>query len=222
MDVQTMIGFARSRCGDNNDPQRTSDDEWMAFANAAENEACRRARLLVDASTATVATYTVTAGNPLVSLHASVLYPRRVMWAGRTQPLQPLDLRDMDELRPGWESDTASQPEGYIRNYATGKLRLYPSPTANGTLNCVVVRIPLAEMDAMDDSPELHARLHEALIDGMLERHYNKADADVYDAKRAEFHGARFTAEFGPPVSSLDEQWQMEQYGYNPDTGGFR
>jgi hypothetical protein len=222
MDLQTMIGFARMRCGDNNDPQRTSDDEWTMFANLVEKDAARRARLLVDADTAACCEYEVDANDTTVTLHASVLYPRRVMWEGRTTPLTRLDVRDMDERRPGWESDTAAEPEGYIPNRSTGKLRLYPIPTTAGTLNCTVVRLPLAELSDMEDEPELHARTHEALIDGMLELHYAKSDQDVHDARLAELHAAKFAREFGPPVSALDEQWQMEQYGYDPDTGGFR
>lgn len=226
MNLEEMIAHCREDSGDTSEPPRTSDDQWRRFADAVQNEAARRARLLVDSTTVAVCQIAVDAGTATYALDRRVLWPRRVMWAGRAQPLRPLDVRELDESRPGWEAIEGPEPEGYVRNNGTGTITLVPKPTVDGVVNMTVVRLPLVRLTELTDEttegPELQEHTHEALVQGMLEKHFMKADPDVNDPDRAKTHRALFELEFGPPVSSLDEQWQMEQYGYTGTDEGYR
>lgn len=212
MNLAQLITLFRQEIDDAEPPYLWTDPEAVDYAADAENEACRRGLLLIDASTASICQYAITAGQPLVTLDPRVLYVGRAILAGGTTPLTRRLTGNMDADKPGWESDTGT-PDSYITDYQTGKIRLYPSPVATGTLNLTVARLPIAEMDnPNDDSPEIRQEFHRSLVFWMLYRAYRKKDRETEDPEKAKEALAMFEQEFGPRTTApAEEQRRMRE-----------
>lgn len=193
------------------------DEEVMDFLADAQNEACRRARLLIDSTTPAVCQIAVQPGVHTYALDPRVIFVRRARLASADRPLRHLMMRDLD-CRPGWENDPAQPPLGMIHDWQTGALRLHPVPDAADTLLLTVVRLPLDEPNDPDDALEIHQRYCRNLRHWMLYRAYSKQDSETRDDKRAATALAMFEREFGPPSPAIDEEWiQREQMASDHD-----
>ena len=221
MNLGALIALFRQEADDQASPYLWSDAEATDYANDAQNEACRRARLIVDSTTAAVCQIAVAANTPVLALDPRVLFVRRAKLASRSVPLVRRHLADMDLEAPGWEAITGSV-DSYIPDWQTGALRLYRTPTATDTLNLTVVRLPLADMaNLTTDSPEIHTRFHRSLRFWMLYRAFSKQDADTVDPKRATTNLAQFEAEFGAKSAAIEEEWIRAQQAYDGYDGTF-
>lgn len=211
MNLRQLIDLFRAKTDDREVPYLWSDDEIVEYANAAVEEAARRAGLLVD-STSAVTEIDLPAGESVVTLDPSVIFVRRATLKSTGRPLLPRVSRTMDELCPNWEVRMPSDPEIFVPDWETGKLFIVPPAAITDTLKLTVVRTPVREMEADDDEPEINRRYHRGLLNGMLHHGYLKPDADTFNAKAAADHEALFTIEFGPVSSAIDEHWALEQY----------
>jgi hypothetical protein len=210
----------RQETDDQSAPYLWSDAEVTDYANDAQNEACRRARLIRDSATAAVCQYAVAINNPVIALDLRVISVRRVKLASRSQPLTRRYLADMDALTPGWEALTGPVTD-YVADYQTQAIRLFRTPTATDTLNLTVSRLPLADLAANGDVPEINPAYHRSLRFWMLYRAYSKRDAETNDPQRAKAALAMFEAEFGPRSPAFEEEWAREQYGMDGADGSY-
>lgn len=214
MTLLDLIKKARAASQDMAKPYLWSDDEWKDWANEAEQEACRRARLIVDSENFTKA---VKVGGALIDLDDRILFVRRAKLASVTTPIRPIHLADLDRCNPGWESYQGLVSH-YIPDYQTGKLRLFRIPTVADTLSLTVVRMPMNDMD-MGDEPEIAPRLHRFLSHWMLYRAYLKQDSDGFDADKAGRELGLFEKQFGPESTAMDETWIQHNHGYDDYEG---
>ena len=93
-------------------------------------------------------------------------------------------------------------------------LRLFKKPTAAGTLNLTVIRLPLADVTTRT-SPEIHPYLHVALIPWIKYRIYGNQDSELFNGNRSAEMLARFEAKFGTrPADQADifEAMQIPPY----------
>lgn len=210
MNLRNFIDDFRRDVRDLGKPPMWSDAEIIDYANQAEDEACRRAGLLVD-STTDVTEVAMSADEHTVELDQSIIYVRRVRVQGG-QVLFPRVARSMDEDAPGWEDTTAGSPVVFVPDWESGKLRVWPPFAQAATLRLTVVRTPRNEMAEEIDEPEIPRRYHKSLLDWMKHLAYQKQDADTMDLAKAAKFEERFTAEFGPPSAAIDEHWAAEQY----------
>lgn len=186
-------------------PALWSDEEIYEFANDAQNEACRRARLLIDSSTVAICQITVAALASTAPLDSRIIFVRRARITGKNTPLDRASWRDLDESFPGWESHTGTVSH-FVSDWETGKLRLYRIPTVQTVLNLTVARLPLADMGT-DDSPEINVRYHRSLVFWMKYRAYMKQDAETANPEKAKANLELFEQEFGRKSSAIDEEW---------------
>jgi hypothetical protein len=176
--------------------------EWTEYANDAENEACIRANLILDKSTA-LTSVSVISGVATYTISELILVVKRAKLLSGTEPLVKTSRRVLDATYPGWESET-----GVVRSWfpdESNKIVLYKSPVATGTLNLMVSRLPLSPMllaDKMADTPEIDVQYHEGLLDWMLHRAYSKQDSETLDKGKAKEHLARFEKRFGERPSA--------------------
>ena len=200
MKVADFIEGFRSSVGDNEVPYFWSAEEIVRYLNEAVQEACERAKLIEDRSTAAVCSITAQSGESTYSLHPSVFEIRRLTFNGRR--LDETSVEEMDQDCPGWES-RSGQPRAFIFEQASGvqpaKVRLVPTPTAAGPIALTVVRGALKPLSADLDlaRPELPERFHERLMDWVLHRAYLKQDADIFDPNKAATSLALFVQAFG-------------------------
>lgn len=220
MTLRELLEITRNELDDVEGKYLWSDEELIEYAVDAENEAARRARLLIDSSTAAVRQIAVVAGTALYDLDERVIFIRRAKLASEELPLRRAQMTDLDQYLPNWEADTDT-PTHFVSDYETGKVRLYPIPTANGTLNMTVVRLPLNDMNSLDDTPEINARYHRSLRYWLMYRAYSKQDTETKDEGKAMKNLALFEAEFGKKSSAIDEEWIEREQAYDPNAGVF-
>lgn len=218
MTLGELIASARLQASDTVIPYLWSDAEWTNYVNDAEREACRRARLIVDSDTAEICSLSLTASTKTIALDPRVLFIRRAKVSGDVLPLHPVSVRNLDRGRPGWE-DEEGAPKAYITDMDTGKFRPFPTPDADMTVKLSVCRLPLQNMAAQDDEPEIHARFHDSLIFWMLYQAYSKPDSETMDKQMAESNLALFEQEFGKKSAAIDEEWIARQHGFTEDEG---
>lgn len=220
MKVREIFDLFRNEVDDTRHPPQWSDNELFEYLNDAENEAARRARLIVDSTTTAICQIPVVIGTSMYALDPRIIFIRRAKLASKSLPLGRKSYRDLDTCLPGWDSHTGTV-QGFITDLETGKIRLYRSPTATDTLLLTVVRLPLQVMDDLDDTPEIHTRHHRNLRHWMRFRAYSKEDAETKDDAKAAKGLALFEQEFGKASTAIDELWIEQQQGYDPWDGTF-
>lgn len=215
MKLLDLINITRLEMDDKGNETLITDAEHIEFANDAELEACRRGRLILDSTTTAICQIAIVAGTASYTLDPRVQSIRRAKLTALL-PLKRRNLQDMDSQYAGWDDASNSTPSVFMTD-DTGKIRLWPTPSANTTLSMIVVRAPLAEMNDGTDSPEIAARFHRSLRFWMMYRAYSKQDSEANDPKKAADSLALFEQEFGKKSSALDETWisreQMEHDG---------
>jgi hypothetical protein len=219
MKTSEIIAQFRDMMDDVAAPYLYANTIILRYLNNGENEAARRARLLVDSTTPELTRYTIKAGREWLTLDKRVIFVKRFMITNQTEPVRRAHRDDMDRNVPGWESHTGSVI-GYIPNMETGKLRLYRDPDADYAASLTVVREPLKPMTADENcEPEIASRYHDKLVHWMLHEGYLKRDCDAYNPERAADHLALFESEFGKRSSAVDETWIREQGDFFIDEG---
>ena len=116
MNLKELRLAARIDLDDREAPYLWSDAELNDYANRAQNEACRRARLIQDSTTDAVTLLTLVAGEPTVDLDPRILFIRRAKLAGRTQPLGRISYKELDRRAGDWESETG-EPRAYVPDF---------------------------------------------------------------------------------------------------------
>lgn len=206
------------RLDDTMEPYLWSQDTLFRHLNDAVSQACRRARLLVDARTAATCTIAITAGTALYALHPSVLAIKSAQLDLATEPLGLTTVKRRHRTRPGWLTDTArDEPAVAVVDYSDGYIRLDPIPAEADTLRLVVWRMPLdAELiEAGGDDPAIPEHMHEDLLDWVEHRCYSLADAETRDPQRAADAYTRFEAKFG----QLPTHHAVRLWGVSPIRG---
>lgn len=217
---ELICALRTERLDDTKEPYLWCPEELTRHLNDAQDEACRRARLLVDSSTASICNHAVTTGKVLYALDPRIIFVRRAKLASKSRPLGFASYLDLDEECPGWEGRTGTV-ECVITDFETGKLRLYRSPTAADTLKLTVVRTALNPMESGDDEPEIAPRHHYSLLDWAAHRAYSKQDADTLDTTKAAAYAAAFEREFGPKSPAIDEIYQAMRQPFDGNDGRF-
>lgn len=202
--------------GDGN-PSMWTDSEVIDFANAAQIEAARRARLITDSTTTEICQIAVTANDGVVELDPRIILVRRVRSSTNPTPLLKTRLSHLERMDPDFEARDGSMVERWCPDYQTGALLLYPKCTAAHTLRMTVIREPLDPMEALDDEPEINARYHRSLVYHMLFLAYSSDDQEKADPKKAAVNAELFALEFGFPSPAKQERWAHETEGYDED-----
>ncbi len=234
MNLNTLITTAATRVDDLAAGKLWSRAEWIEYANDAQDEACRRARLLVDSTTAAVCSITLVDGTPTYDLHDSIIFVRRVRLVQVSdgvalKVLGRVHAADLDrDVGPQWQEEVG-QPRGYVPDIDDHQLRPYPTPdTDEWKATLTVVRTALVPavnetypMEDGDDEPEIRRRHHLGLVNWMLYRAYSKQDSQCYNPKAAAMFLADFEAEFGKKSSAIDEAWLAHQQDFTEAEGNF-
>lgn len=200
MKVADFIAEFRDTVADHAVPPFWSSENIVRYLNEAVQEACERAKLIEDRSTAAVCSIPLQAGESTYALHPSVFEIKRLTFRGR--PLDETSVEELDADSPGWET-RSGQPRLYIFEQASGirpaQVRLVPTPTAADTIALTVCRGALKPLSADNDAgrPELPERFHLRLMDWMLHRAYLKQDADAFDPNKAAESLGLFVQAFG-------------------------
>jgi hypothetical protein len=215
--IENMV---RPRLDDvNGPPYLVSDPQMIVYANEAQIEAAIRARLLVDSTTANVATISASANSWQYELDSRVAFVKRARFSSQSFNLKKRQTEWMDKCVPGWESHSAGTPVYYITDYETGLLCVYPKLETADTLKLTVVREPLNALELMEDEFELKPRHQYGLADWILHRCYAMPDADIHDTQKSFEHLALFEATYGKRTAAHDENYIHEHYDFEAGEG---
>lgn len=218
-------------------PNAWSDTELLRFLNYAEVQACRRAHLLVDSTTAndngTAATagtmgqkplcqLTVVADQAYYLLSPKILQIKRCQLQSMTYPLEgPLSYAELDDLMAGWfgtsgtvgTSGTGGVPYGFL-NEPGNTITFVLAPSTNDTAFLVVSRLPLTSF-TIQTSPEIDEQFHLGLCDWAAHLAFMKPDSDTLNLNLSKLYEDKFTEQFGALPDAYSQKmrkvWSQQQ-----------
>lgn len=213
MTLKELIAAFRVRAGDNVAPYQFSDEEIAVFLNRADAEAAERALLIHDETTAAVCSLTLAINVATVSLHASILKVERATLSDGVTKLTVTSREQIDREWPDWE--TATGTPQYLIEKGDGTAIIVPKPVAADTASLAVKRLPMTDMAADTDTPEIPVRWHYKMLDWALHMAYSMPDADTFDKQKADKHESAFERSFG---ERIDANAQRKKRDRKPHT----
>lgn len=123
------------------------------------------------------------------------IYPTVTDTTTTSQFLDKYSKLEMDSYSPSWRTQATAQPTRYMVDYNTGYMTLYPIPDIIYVAEMSVIRYPLTQLSATamsGQTPEVNAKWHNALIEGMCYQAYQKRGVDTYDEKKSAVHFSNF------------------------------
>jgi hypothetical protein len=160
-------------------------------------------------------------GASIIPIHKKIIFVKSVRLDSRELPLPRCHIRDVDARFPSWPSDPAGDPMIYMPNWKTGFLRLYPGTDIADVARLQVIRLPLQDMAADTDEPEIDEQYHMTMLHWALHRMFLKPDEDTKDKVKAGDYLAMFEQEFGQRSSAIDQTWIQREHGYDDYEGVF-
>ena len=199
MTLEQLIAQFRVDAQDHAEPYFWPDAMVTGWLNEAQAEAAIRARLIHESASADVCQIAVVAGTATYALHASlfeITYQAFLDADGRRHRLQVVSIEWLDANVPRWrEGEGPGVPVWLVQT--DNSLRVAPTPKVAGTIVLEGYRLPLVDLVADTDVPEINAAHHRHLVDWALHRAFGIPDSESFDAQRAGQAEAAFSAYFG-------------------------
>lgn len=209
-DLEELRQLVRASLDDNTSSNLGWEDtEIDGFLNEGENEACLRAGLLVD-ETSAFTSISVVADTASYSLDTRIIKVQRAKLDLDTIPLSKKTRYMLDTTINNWEADTGT-PICYLTDIRD-TLKLYPNPIVNDTLTLRVSRLPLVKMVANEDTPEIDDQYHPGLVLWALHKAYLKQDQETLDLIKARSFNKKFVDYFGKRRSAKADQFQSDDH----------
>jgi hypothetical protein len=212
MTLGELIALARSRLDDLEPEYRWSDDLLILWFNEAQIEACRRARLLKDSTTAAVCQIAFANDASQGALDSRVIRVERAKFGNASFQLRKRSYRDIEECDMNWQDRASATPRYFFTDFDAGHVNVYPALATADTLNLTVIREPLAAMADMDDSPEIATRYQFSMVDFVVYRALQSGDPDSGDEQRSQTALAMFEQEFGLRSNARSERFEEDNY----------
>ena len=186
-------------------PYRWDDLTLNRYLNNAVREACIRARLLKDDADSQpgLCSLAVVTGVPIMRFDPSILVIRSGALPGITFPkLWAVTADSLDKLEPCWDSSVnngAFSPRFMVMDLSQKSFRLYPTPTADGTLRLRVWRMPMISELMRDDTdtPVIQLPDPEELCHWAASEAFMQPDAELISTQLAALNLAQFEQRFG-------------------------
>ncbi len=195
MDFSEIETSVRQTLDDNSTTDKLwSQDDILEYARDAESEACERADLLVD-NTSALTDITINTSTGTFGLASTVIAVLSAKLALGTEPLMETSELVLDLSVSDWAASTGT-PRSYVKT-PTNKVILYPKPIVADTLNMTVSRFPNTPI-TVSGSPEVDSRYHPGLILWILHRAYLKNDSETLNTGKAADYEKAFEKFFGP------------------------
>ena len=197
MTLTQLIASFRSEARDQVEPYLWTDAEVKGYFNDAEQEAATRALLLYDDVNASVCDFETVIDEARYALHEKVLEIRKaVLISDDFRRVLDLEKRErLNDEDDDWEGWSSASPTRFLNDETA--ITLVPKPDAVYSVHLSVFRLPMDDMAASTDEPEIHQRHHQKLIEWALYRAYSKHDQETYDPQKASMHEAKFERFFG-------------------------
>lgn len=193
--------------GDEKQEYLWSDSQLNLAANNAVTEACIRARLIYDTSSA----ISVLAGTAEYAIPTNIFYIQDFYSTVGGNYLAKGGVEDV--IHKSWDTETGT-PTRVILDYKAGWVRLQPIPILADTLNLTAAKTPLVPMESDDDEPAIESIHHIGLTLWMCHELYNRPDIDQAQRGESDRYLGLFTAQFGerPNVKVMNHQKRYRRH----------
>lgn len=195
LEIRTNIrGSLDDDVGATESQQLWKDTELNGYASEAVDVFSRELPLIIDSSTAAdgdgdnLCQITTVAGTQDYALSSKVVSIRRAKISGESTPLIEADVDIMDKNDSLWDDLTASSrqtPKRWLLDKETDKITLVRCPDDIYTVNLTVQRLPLVDLSADEDIPEISKGYHRLLLSYILFKAYSKRDVETYSERKA-------------------------------------
>lgn len=216
MNFNQILEMARRRIVDNAGTYETDrllpKDVAAIYLNEAIEEACRRARLIIDSTTQEICKIDVLPDVSVYPYDDRIIKIQRVMIASRDTPLKQASYRDLDNSIAGWQKHK-NTPSQYCLDMNSGKILLYPTPVIEDSLTLTVSRLPLSRID-YDGTPEIPSRYHAKLVSWIIHKIRDSDDSELYHPTKSAIALREFEQEFGVARSANSEMFENTQPDY--------
>jgi hypothetical protein len=174
--------------------QLWKDSELNGYTNEAVDVFCREIPLIIDSSTAadddSIALCQITTedGTQDYALSPKVVAIRRAKVSGELRPLVEAEMDLLDKNDSYWDdvSEKYRQtPLYYLLGRETDKLTLIRCPDDIYTVNLTVQRLPLVDLAADGDVPEISSAYHRLLFSYIKYKAYMKRDVETFSERKA-------------------------------------
>ena len=175
-----------------------SDTELNSYMDAAQKEFARRTSYFSDASTVEIVQIAFSAADIIKAHDPRIIKIRSAKLLTNKSKVQPVTYAGMENklTNPSdyhspfnygsvldWESSTGT-PRYIITDLETNSLRLAPIPVADDTLQLVVYRLPLEDINDNQQALEITEEdFQRGLLFYMKYMAYTKNDIDTYDER---------------------------------------
>lgn len=215
--LRQLIEDCREDLDDEVGPFLWSDELLTKHLNEAVEEACIRARLLVESSRADICRIALKAGQAEYLLHPSIIVIRRVVLGdAQGRPLVRTTSAALDGVCRDWRSE-AGRPEYLVRDRQSRTITLSPIPSEPSELMLTVWRAPAADevMEGDDDEPVIDAIHHRKLVHWACGRAFMKKDVERSSPQEAAMQMGVFEEYFGPRPTAR----ALQELSIDPVTG---
>lgn len=194
MDSTGLYETFRSDVVDTARPYFWSDDEVWRYANDAYRMFVRLTGGVAD-FTSDACTVEVTAGEPLVDLHPSILRIMEAQLRSTSAPIEIINSTDVGKMRTTdygqvkqlLLDDKVGVVRYLVHGMQRGKARLVQIPEADDTIDLHIYRAPLDKITGDDQElTDVEEDHHIHLLDWMKHLAYKKQDADTFNPQASE------------------------------------
>lgn len=203
MTLEELLDAAREVLDDRVEPYLFATADLVRHYNDAVMEACIRTRVLQDAESP-LCSIPLVPGQATYTLDPAIFAVRRVRIEGQFDPLQLLDVSQLDREFRGWDDPTLAQrgtPRAACFDYGTGRMTLAPTPSQPGTVRMLVWRGPTADQrlagDDLDGEPAIPEHMHRELKHWVAGQSLLNQDAEQLNPELAATHLVQFEHAYG-------------------------
>lgn len=210
MNAAQILAAFRAARRDEVEPYLWSDDELVGYLNEAVQQACERA-LLIEDSTSAAASVALAPGQSVYPMHPSVLRIKRAVILGCR--LCETSIEALDSGWGGWETVSGMPRHFVFQQSSPPSIRVTPVPVDNLRLDLTVYRGALTPIDRSDlsQTPEIPERFHVHLLDWMHRCALLKDDAETRSPDDAARYEASFERNFGRRADANVQRKQLDR-----------
>lgn len=210
MEASTLLTRYRQDTADTVGPSyRTDDATFFGYLTEAEDEACVRALLLRDDSSA-LTRIQLASGTRRYKLDPRIIKVEsaRLRWPDAASArLCELDIGNLHDFQDDGRLNGSRPRLVYIDRE---RLICEPLPNSAGRIELTVYRRPLFAIENGSDEPEIAPQHHLQLLEWCKFRSYSTKDSEAEDPKRAAIAEAAFERAFGPRPSAWASRHRRE------------
>ena len=202
------------------EPYLWRDPELVSYIIQAQDEACERAKLIIDETTPEICEIPVQKGVMGYSLDDRVIIVKRAAF-GTSRSFSyalkgPITRQELDETHPGWHL-RPGQVASFICE-DNGEITFAPPSREDGTAYLQVSRYPLNRLTLNSTAgsgtaglgityPEVPSRYHLKMLDWAAHLAFLKNDSETFNIAKADKYEASFERKFGKPVSAKTQRF---------------